>query len=121
MRVLRTRGSELEADLALGLERADPGPLADPLHGLLWLASNLAEERLLVLIVDDVHWLDQESGRFVAYLARRIESLPVLLLASSRPGQADPLAEVATVITPRPLSAAAVAALIGDKDRAEEV
>ena len=153
VRVMRTRGSELEADLAfgavrellagpvlelgrterehvlagpaalampaLGLERAEPGPLADPLHGLFWLTSNLAELFPLMLVVDDAHWLDPESVRFVDYLARRLESLPALLLASSRPGEVGALAKAATVITPRPLSAAAVAALVGATRAAE--
>jgi len=34
------------------------------------LVSNLAERTPLVLAIDDLHWLDEESGRFVAHLSR---------------------------------------------------
>ena len=43
------------------------------LHGLFWLASNLAAEQPLLLAVDDLHWCDRPSLRFLAYLARRLE------------------------------------------------
>ena len=44
-----------------------------------------------MIAIDDVHWLDAESGRFVAYLADRLEGLPVLLasLACGRPSTPD--------------------------------
>ena len=43
------------------------------LHGLYWLTLNLAAERPLLLAIDDLHWCDRPSLRFVAYLARRLE------------------------------------------------
>ena len=49
---------------------------------------NLAEERPLLLAVDDLHWCDRPSLLFFAYLARRLESQPVLLLAGLR--EAEP-------------------------------
>ena len=48
------------------------------LHSLYWFTLNLAEERPLVLIVDDVHWADDPSLRFLLYLAQRLQGLPVL-------------------------------------------
>jgi DNA-binding CsgD family transcriptional regulator len=54
------------------------------LHGLYWLALNLAEERPLLLAVDDIQWCDPPSLRFVAYLSRRLEGVPILLLATQR-------------------------------------
>ena len=93
------------------------------LHGLYWLALNLAEERPLVLAIDDLHWVDRPSLRFLAYLVRRLEGAPVLVAATLRtaePGM-DPalLAEMAqdpmTVpLRPRPLSGDAVAELSAD-------
>src|SRR5687767_6290141 len=50
-----------------------PVGLAASLHGLYWLSANLAEERPLVLSVDDVHWCDPPTLRFLVYLAQRVE------------------------------------------------
>jgi predicted ATPase len=33
----------------------------------------------VLLAIDDVHWADQPSLRFVRYLGRRVERLPVLV------------------------------------------
>ena len=60
-------------------------PTASALHGLYWLTANLAAERAVLLAVDDLHWVDTASLRFLAYVARRVGELPVLLLAASRP------------------------------------
>jgi len=60
-------------------------------HGLYWLAANLAERAPLLLVVDDAHWADDQTLRWLAYLAPRVESLPVLALVAARP--AEPGAE----------------------------
>src|SRR4029453_4222124 len=36
------------------------------LHGLYWVVLNLAAERTLILSVDDIHWADRPSLRFLA-------------------------------------------------------
>ena len=59
------------------------------LHGLYWFAQNLADERPLVLAIDDLQWVDRPSLRFLAYLVHRLEGAPILLAAtlrSSEPG-----------------------------------
>lgn len=58
------------------------------LHGLYWLVANLADEAPLLLAVDDAQWADEPSLRFLAYLARRVESLPVALVIGARAGEA---------------------------------
>jgi len=63
------------------------------LHGLYWLTANLAERAPLLLVVDDAHWADEASLRFLVYLLRRIEALPILLVVAARP--AEPGAEEA--------------------------
>jgi DNA-binding CsgD family transcriptional regulator len=55
------------------------------LHGLYWLTANLSAERPLVLTVDDAHWADEPSLRWLVYLARRLEGLRISLLVAFRP------------------------------------
>jgi len=55
------------------------------MHSLYWLAANLAEEGPLLLAVDDAHWADAASLRFLTYLANRLAGLPVLIVAATRP------------------------------------
>ena len=53
------------------------------LHGLYWVTANLTAERPLVLVVDDLHWADEPSLRWLGYLVRRLDGLPVLLVPRS--------------------------------------
>lgn len=53
-------------------------------HGLYWLAAGLAQRAPVLIAVDDLHWADPPSQRFVAHLARRLEGLPVLLIVTVR-------------------------------------
>ncbi len=81
------------ARLALPVFAAEPGIGGDRdrasavLHGLYWLTADLADDGPLVMVVDDVQWLDAASARFLDYLIRRIEGLPVLLVAALRTGE----------------------------------
>jgi DNA-binding CsgD family transcriptional regulator len=94
------------------------------LHGLYWLVANAAADRPVLLALDDLHWVDRPSLRFVAYLARRLEGLPVLVattLRSAEPGT-DPalLGEIvndpATVaVRPGALSPEGVCELVRDR------
>ena len=55
------------------------------LHGLYWLAANFASRTPTLLVVDDLHWADEPSLRWLVYLAHRLDGLPLLLLAGTRP------------------------------------
>ncbi|MEV6930586.1 BTAD domain-containing putative transcriptional regulator [Dactylosporangium sp. NPDC051485] len=91
------------------------------LHGLYWLTANAASARPLTIVVDDLQWCDTGSLRFLAYLVRRLEGMPVLVVATLRTGeqyddeallaelQVDP---ATTAIRPGPLSVAGVADLV---------
>jgi DNA-binding CsgD family transcriptional regulator len=92
------------------------------LHGLYWLVNNIAADSPVALVVDDLHWADVESLRFLSYMAPRLDGLPVAVLASARPGEGDTeelarLAAVpeATVLRPAPLSDAATLALCAER------
>ncbi|QFU88506.1 AAA family ATPase [Amycolatopsis sp. YIM 10] len=68
---------------ALGLaEAAEPSPY---LVGLATLTL-LAELAPLLVVAEDVHWLDQASVDVLAFVARRIEAEPMVLLAATREG-----------------------------------
>ncbi len=94
------------------------------LHGLYWLTVNLGDERPLLLIVDDLHWVDHPSLRFVAYLSSRLEGVPIGVIAATRPNEpgadAALLAEIArdplaSSIRPGGLSAEGVRGVIEER------
>ena len=67
---------------------ADAEPPFSALHGLYWLVANLAAARPLLVVVDDVQWADLASLRWLVYLARRLEGMPLGLLLAARPAEA---------------------------------
>jgi DNA-binding CsgD family transcriptional regulator/Tfp pilus assembly protein PilF len=69
------------------------------LHGLYWLLAGVADRAPVVVVLDDAHWLDPASVRFVLYLARRIESLAVLLIVALRGGEAAPGADLVAALS----------------------
>jgi DNA-binding CsgD family transcriptional regulator len=89
-------------------------------HGLYWLASNVSSDSPLLLAVDDLQWCDAPSARSLAFIARRLEGLPVGLILASRPLDPVPTPETATLIAdagaellrPAPLTQAAVGSLV---------
>ncbi|HEX2284923.1 MAG TPA: AAA family ATPase [Mycobacterium sp.] len=90
------------------------------LHGLYWLVANLTERGPLVLAVDDTHWADEPSLRFLLHLAHRLAGLPVVLALTVRTGadthrqDLGPLLLEARppVLRPGPLGEDAVATLV---------
>ena len=141
------RAAELERELAFGVARdllvplvgaatAAAAPVLSPdapatgadffavLHGLYWSVAERASRGPLLLAVDDAQWCDLPSLRFLAYLARRLDGLPVALLVASRPVALDPVrGDVldalarepgARLLRPAPLSRPGVRSLIVD-------
>ena len=110
-------------EVSLAGEDTPAAAVQGVLHGLYWLTANLAMEQPLLLAVDDVQWSDPSSLRFLGYLARRVEELPVLVAMTQRTGEppADP--ELLRTVTddpavlhvePAPLSDAGIERLLAD-------
>ncbi|MEU6477234.1 AAA family ATPase [Streptomyces sp. NPDC047017] len=75
---------------ALGI--AEPGDgHADPqavCEGLVTAVRRLADRAWpLVLLIDDAHWADEETLRWLAAFAERLDDLSVLLVVTRRPGE----------------------------------
>jgi DNA-binding CsgD family transcriptional regulator len=145
MRVLRSRGAELERDFGFGVvrqlfepalaEAADahrsdllqgpagvagallglPGAADDRvtgvadadasfavLHGLYWLCANLAAGHPICLIVDDAHWADVPSLRYLSFLLTRLEEISVALVVAARPREPGAHAELLAALTTEP-------------------
>ena len=87
-RTLAGAAAPARAIVAPGTVPEVVAPGVDPsfasLHALYWLTVHLCEEQPLLLAVDDLHWCDPASLRFLAYLRPRLEGLPVLLVCSAR-------------------------------------
>jgi DNA-binding CsgD family transcriptional regulator/predicted negative regulator of RcsB-dependent stress response len=74
---------------------SEPGDAQAAVRGLYWLTVNLTNagerrgrRRPLVVLVDDAQWVDRPSMAFLAYLAARVEELPVALVVAVRTGDA---------------------------------
>jgi DNA-binding CsgD family transcriptional regulator len=99
LRPIRDRAAELPPvqrdalDAAFGLTNE-----AAPEHyriamAALDLVSDVANDAPLLLVVEDAHWLDPPTADVLAFVARRIESDPVVLLAATRDGYPSALAD----------------------------
>ncbi|WP_096059133.1 ATP-binding protein [Carbonactinospora thermoautotrophica] len=79
-------GSAVHATQALTAEPPAPGIQVSPallhatFHGLYWLTANLTASSPVLLAVDEVQWADAPSLRWLSYLLRRIESMPLVVL-----------------------------------------
>lgn len=60
------------------------------LHALYWLTANLADQGPLLIAIDDFHWADPASLRFVSFLATRLEGVGAVLALALRPETTDP-------------------------------
>jgi DNA-binding SARP family transcriptional activator/tetratricopeptide (TPR) repeat protein len=110
---------------------APPESLFAVLHGLYWLAGNLAQRGPLLIAVDDVQWCDTGSLRYLGYLVRRLEGLPVLVVVSLRTGEHHADEELlhelsdepdAVTVRPRPLTPGGTLAVVRSRlEGADEV
>src|SRR5215216_4739651 len=99
LRPVRDRASELRdlqraaLDAAFGLtDEAAPEPFRIAMAALD-LLSDVAADAPLLLVVEDAHWLDGPTADVLAFVARRIGSDPILVLAAFRDGYRSVLGE----------------------------
>ncbi|MEZ4682930.1 MAG: AAA family ATPase [Caldilineaceae bacterium] len=91
---------KLLPELALVLSDLHPTPVLDPeaekrrlFEALLHFLSRLTQSphaAPLLLIVEDLHWSDETTLDFLHLLARRLPTLPILLLATYRSEEITP-------------------------------
>ena len=88
------------AQIAPGLRRVFPNlPIAAELptaqvrrylfQSLFDFIARLSRVKPLVLLLDDLHWADESTLAMVNFLARRVEHLPVLVIATYRDEELD--------------------------------
>jgi DNA-binding CsgD family transcriptional regulator len=119
-------GAAAHAESLLTGRAAPPGASSAPepplLHGLHWVAANIAERQPLLLAIDDAHTGDEASLRALLYTAERIEDLPLAVVLAARPrpasaGGGDALTALSTHPATRrldlaPLSEEAIATIV---------
>jgi DNA-binding CsgD family transcriptional regulator/tetratricopeptide (TPR) repeat protein len=114
---------------AFGAEEGEAANTFTIFEGCYWATVRAAESVPILIAIDDLQWCDRPSLEYLAYLARRIESLPIVIAATVRP--ADSSAGAAAVrelmsdpnrlsITPRPLGVTAAAAMATERLNTEE-
>ncbi|HVW46926.1 MAG TPA: AAA family ATPase [Solirubrobacterales bacterium] len=108
---------------------AEPGaldlsPTEASLYGLFWMVVGLTETGPLVISVDDAHWADVPSLRFLRYLAQRFDGVPVTAALAARPNepgiQAETLQGLSSSLALHPirpplLSAAGTATIVRER------
>jgi DNA-binding CsgD family transcriptional regulator len=80
---------EAQADAlggALGLTHAGPAPALTVYGAAVGLLRVAHPAQPLLLIVDDLHWLDEPTARTLAFASRRLADDAVVVLIAGRPG-----------------------------------
>lgn len=120
-------GAAAPARGALDGDGATHAPTGDAMHaaahGLTWLTCGLAARAATLLLVDDVHWADAPSLRWLGQLTRRITGLPLGILCAVRSGEppaepdllAELLAAAGAPVRPSPLGPEAVRSIVLDR------
>ena len=92
LRPLRSESAQLPPshravlDAALGVGGENPPEHFRIALAVLDLLSEAATDHPLLLIAEDAHWLDQPTVDILSFVARRLESEPIVLLAAARVG-----------------------------------
>jgi DNA-binding CsgD family transcriptional regulator/tetratricopeptide (TPR) repeat protein len=71
----------------------DADPLAVGAQLVAVLGDLQADDRVVVVVIDDLHWSDQPSAQAILFALRRMQADRVLGLVSARPGELSRLGE----------------------------
>jgi DNA-binding CsgD family transcriptional regulator len=99
LRPLRFRAAELPAplraalDAAFGLSQDPPPERFQIAMAVLDLLCEGAIDAPLLVLLEDAQWLDRPSTEVLAFVARRLQSDPIVLLAALRDGYPSPLVD----------------------------
>jgi DNA-binding CsgD family transcriptional regulator len=99
LRPVRGRAAELSAvqraalDAAFGLTHEVAHEHFRIAMAALDLVAEVAGDAPVLLVVEDAQWLDRPTSDVLAFVARRIESDPIVLLVATRDGYASALGE----------------------------
>ena len=99
LRPVRGRTAELPAvqraalDAAFGLTDEVAPEHYRIAMAALDLVSDVANDAPLLLVVEDAQWLDRPTSDVLAFVGRRIESDPIILLAAAREGYPSTLVD----------------------------
>lgn len=103
------------------VEGAVPADSAALAYSLQWAVARLAEERRVLLVVDDLHWADPSSLSILGHALGLLGAEPVALVFGIRGTVGDlgdpvlsAIVEASTIVTPGPLSLEGVAAIVGE-------
>ena len=72
------------------------------LHGLYWLTANVAQSGPTLIVIDDLHWSDGPSLRWLSYLSRRLEGLTLAVVVGMRPPEQSQQTELLTELVADP-------------------
>lgn len=76
---------------AFGILEASPPDVFRTSLAALELLADAADRSSLLIVAEDAQWLDRSSADVLAFVARRLEFEPILLLAAIRDGYDSPL------------------------------
>ncbi len=97
------------------------------LEGIHTVVSALAAAQPLVVILDDVQWVDPASAGVFSYLARRIPAVPMLMIVAARsgddllPSMADLIGNADQSMTIGPLTSGDLIPLTGGEAQAKRL
>jgi DNA-binding CsgD family transcriptional regulator len=103
-------------EAGLGIARGSGGSELAVYHAALELLVRAADVAPLVLLIDDVPWLDHASAAALGFVARRVSGHRIVCLAAARTGEASYFERAGLeTLEVQPLNMAAAAALVASR------